>query len=920
MPASRDNHGRQARLIGRADLLLALSGLEVNNLYPSGPALAEALGFGVSTSAQRVAVDTQLPISETAAYSPIPTDEIELSQVASTIGVWVCTSCEPLTDNPAPQLSTATITRSAVQEKREPQPAAIKHLSFSSLLNTWDQICSGSVPGHQLDVHRAVNLCAEAKPLLALPRRVRMALPSEVVLIIDCRPQLYTLLNEQILIIQHLHQMLGESLHVVEMRENPNRFLDELKNSRSESSKQISATAIVLVLSDFDRFTHHNTDVKDDAWIRCIGQLLDRGNTVVTLGVGVAELESRVGHFGILGDTTTDENINLVMASMVRLHLAKPDRIRSLIKALGMPARMVLATENAIWNHEDRDVELPNQWSFKEGRRKHWKREYDALSVGYQQIVDREVDRWRSSLHPGHAGVEYLIDGWAGIGHGPTGDIFDRAMAVGEMGDEGRARFDSWLFAIHSIMQEVAEVYAERTDLRHLLEASQVHAATHGLSQPLGLQFLATDETTQISFHQIGPELHVSTNSTRASVWTNSGLCLHQDSQKQVRHGDQFIGQELLLQSGTHEACLTFFTLPSWATSFARDSAGLVQASHQDNVTFTYLPASASRSTGEWKLVTNLLEWAKQAGVDEYGLWAEFTVNQVTQRLRWIPPGEFQMGSPEDELERNDNEILHHVTLTEGYWLADTTCTQALWEAVMGSNPSNFKGPDRPVETVSWKEIKEFIEQLNKKVPGLQSQLPTEAQWEYAARAGSQSAFWWGSTLSAEQANYDGNLPYADGEKGQYREETVAVKEFEASPWGLYQVHGNVWEWCEDWYGAYESDAAVNPRGAESGEGRVIRGGSWCSNGGWLRAACRSYERAGQPHGKPGLPPVRRSVRGGAPMRAGTAGTGEAEPTVPAGQARVCGVLVAMIKANCQSAPVAKDSDLPSMVDTVTNQ
>ena len=231
--------------------------------------------------------------------------------------------------------------------------------------------------------------------------------------------------------------------------------------------------------------------------------------------------------------------------------------------------------------------------------------------------------------------------------------------------------------------------------------------------------------------------------------------------------------------------------------------------------------------------------WASSFGQDPFGLWCGFEIEGVEQRLRWIPPGEFQMGSPEDELERNDNEILHHVTLTEGYWLADTTCTQALWEAVMGSNPSNFKGPDRPVETVSWKEIKEFIEQLNKKVPGLQSQLPTEAQWEYAARAGSQSAFWWGSTLSAEQANYDGNLPYADGEKGQYREETVAVKEFEASPWGLYQVHGNVWEWCEDWYGAYESDAAVNPRGAESGEGRVIRGGCWSSSGRWLRAAYR---------------------------------------------------------------------------------
>ena len=251
---------------------------------------------------------------------------------------------------------------------------------------------------------------------------------------------------------------------------------------------------------------------------------------------------------------------------------------------------------------------------------------------------------------------------------------------------------------------------------------------------------------------------------------------------------------------------------------------------------------SSSVSGSPWRRAPPPLfptSWASSFGQDPFGLWCGFEIGDVEQRLRWIPPGKFMMGSPEDEPERGDDETLHQVTLTEGYWLADTPCTQALWEAVMGNNPGEFKGPDRPVEIVRWSEVKEFIEQLNEKVPGLQSQLPTEAQWEYAARAGSQSAFWWGSTLSPEQANYDGNYPYADGEKGQYRKETVAVKEFEANPWGLYQVHGNVWEWCEDWYGAYESDAAVNPRVAESGEGRVIRGGGWNGGGRGLRAAYR---------------------------------------------------------------------------------
>ena len=231
--------------------------------------------------------------------------------------------------------------------------------------------------------------------------------------------------------------------------------------------------------------------------------------------------------------------------------------------------------------------------------------------------------------------------------------------------------------------------------------------------------------------------------------------------------------------------------------------------------------------------------WASSFGQDLFGLWCGFEISGVEQRLRWIPPGEFLMGSPEVEPERNTDEILHHVTLIEGYWLAETACTQALWKAVMGYNPSKFKGADRPVEKVSWKDIKKFIEELNKKVRGLQSQLPTEAQWEYAARAGSQTPFWWGSTLSPEQANYDGKFPYDGGDRGQYRTETVPVKEFAPNPWGLYQVHGNVWEWCEDWYGEYTPEAVVNPRGAESGGGRVYRGGGWNDSGWGLRAAYR---------------------------------------------------------------------------------
>jgi formylglycine-generating enzyme required for sulfatase activity len=234
------------------------------------------------------------------------------------------------------------------------------------------------------------------------------------------------------------------------------------------------------------------------------------------------------------------------------------------------------------------------------------------------------------------------------------------------------------------------------------------------------------------------------------------------------------------------------------------------------------------------------MPWATHWGQDAFGLWCGFTLGETVQRMRWIPPGEFRMGSPRDEPERGENEILHRVVLTRGFWLAETACPQALWRAVTGEDPSRFEGEDLPVERVSWEDVQGFCRRLNERVPGLGARLPSEAEWEYACRAGTGTPFWWGERLSPELANYDGNAPYAGGPKGESREKTLAVKSFEPNPWGLYQMHGNVWEWCGDWFGAYPEGEAVDPTGPGLGEYRVVRGGGWVGGGRGLRAAYRS--------------------------------------------------------------------------------
>ncbi len=236
------------------------------------------------------------------------------------------------------------------------------------------------------------------------------------------------------------------------------------------------------------------------------------------------------------------------------------------------------------------------------------------------------------------------------------------------------------------------------------------------------------------------------------------------------------------------------------------------------------------------------LPWASDWGEDdEHGLWMALTLGDARQVFRWIAPGRFLMGSPTDEPERiAESEVQHEVTLSRGFWLADTACTQAFWHAVTGSNPSHFKeDPRNPVEQVSWNDVRTFIAELGRRLPGLPVRLPTEAEWEYACRAGTTTPFSFGDNITPELVNYDGNYPYAGSAKGLYRAKTVPVASLAANPWGLYEMHGNVYEWCGDWYGDYPTEPQVDPLGPGTGDDRVLRGGSWTSIGGHVRSAYR---------------------------------------------------------------------------------
>ena len=242
--------------------------------------------------------------------------------------------------------------------------------------------------------------------------------------------------------------------------------------------------------------------------------------------------------------------------------------------------------------------------------------------------------------------------------------------------------------------------------------------------------------------------------------------------------------------------------------------------------------------------------------------------NSVGVKLAFIPAGKFSMGSPPSEKEREPEESQHEVTITKSFYLGVHEVTQEQFEKLMGANPSFFKaanggGPEHPVENVLWREAVAFCKKLSElpaeQAAGRTYRLPTEAEWEYACRAGARTAFNTGTALASTQANFNGDFPYGRGEKGPYLRRTARVGAFAANAWGLHDMHGNVWEWCGDWYDPdyYAKSPRENPPGPAGGVMRtgfkadstepgdtgfylLARGGCWLDEARGCRSAYRS--------------------------------------------------------------------------------
>jgi len=219
--------------------------------------------------------------------------------------------------------------------------------------------------------------------------------------------------------------------------------------------------------------------------------------------------------------------------------------------------------------------------------------------------------------------------------------------------------------------------------------------------------------------------------------------------------------------------------------------------------------------------------------------------NGIVLEMVSIPGGSFKMGSPAEEKGRDSSESPQHDVNVPAFFMGRFEVTQEQYQQVMGRNPSNFQGAKRPVEQVSWNDAIAFCNKLSQKT-GRRYRLPSEAEWEYACRAGTKTPFYFGETITTELANYDGTSSYPAEPKGKYRGQTTEVGSFPPNAFGLYDMHGNVWEWCQDTYhtsyeGAPKDGSTWIDNDNHYHDNHVLRGGSWGNNPRDCRSAYRSY-------------------------------------------------------------------------------
>ncbi len=791
----------------RADLLYALA----NTTASAHDDIARLLGFEVKQVQSNGTKEDLIP--------PL-LPEPALVEARHAISLWTIQSTHRVETESQEEIELAPHT----PLPDEPVPPMMRFQSAwrtGRHANAFDQLLACPKPSRELAIRQAAKVLAQGAALKKLPKRPRKSFYPQAVLLLDLDLRLRPAWDDLQVIEKQLRAFLGADAVDSYLSHGGPFGQWYSRDEKPFDPNKVPKGMPVLIASDFG--AGENGQIGED-WSSWLRALPVHGGTLRLLSIGPLR-ERRWPHFSFVAHGPDDDTIDALLTALSQTLWPDVAKLRQLNLALGG------TLSDALAGYQRPEIERQGN-CLKLHLKAHQNRlqAFKRWPAHRQEIVRECVTNWGQYLSETWREAEKLL---SQLGDDKQ-DTSLRLLDLANQGELERANYSTLAQAVFVALADfsclLADTNPSDTGLQRYLQVAQKIAVEQGLVQPLrNTPEQLSVKTYAVQQHNTGLVV-VPTADAESPLLEITAHATDVGSRRSVFVEDLSRARSLALYDLGIEWQLQALAAPVWAELFYRHTAGHLVGVHEDGIRFELVPASAEQPQSTWRLAGDLWPWAKQAGIDEHGLWTELDVDNAAYRLRWIPPGSFMMGSPDNEQDRRDNEHLHEVTLSQGYWLGETSVTQALWQAITGNNPSgNKKSGQLPVNDINWNDCRGFIKALQKQLPSFEACFPTEAQWEYACRAGTQTAYWWGDEPSEE----NGNMTES---KGIEIETQYPVNDF-----GLKSMHGNLFEWCQDWYDEYPQEPVTDPQGPENGQYRVLRGGSWIYEPQYLRAADRDH-------------------------------------------------------------------------------
>ncbi len=815
--------------LSRADLLKTLYALGDDNKAPVSSAVkndvAACLGFACKQSEPKAEIPEDAEASgqnKTKEHQEKPVQQLSVKNrfwyinfsepIPNSIDTEAEDDLQPLQPKELPAKKTTPLPYLSLKRRGEWQ-------------NLFDVTLKQPIRSKKTDLDQSIKHLAQNKPADKLPKQKRYGFNTPICIVMERTEELRPVWDDMREIWQGVEKLAGrQNLVGYYLPTGINGSFTRLTERTPCHISQLESGALVVYIGAFGAL--HSGRIAPD-WQRHFARQQKRYPCQL---YSVCPIENPPFAAMMLSPAPSQPpaTVDLIVQAIQRSWLITETQLRYLREET---PDATLHTELLAFNHPK--IHKDSQWLWHE----HTSRLLPNRAEDEQQrvinaIVERACRRWQHSRSHIAMEMEQLLGQlYSGSEEPKLTDYphIENLAAVSQSLHELQRGRDVHLSLLRSILPDL-EVLAQKPALkewRNVLRVAQEEAKMRGLSLPLGDKGLhSTDKhfavIRQQSNHlQLVPATGALHPAQKLLALGNQAYC--EETNRIIQDSLPLLDTIHITDQGVRYQ-LASMRKPQWAERCWQDASGL-HAAHADGTELQLLPATSHEQPASWQGIHNAWNWAGEYGVDAYGLWAQLPVKGVEFALRWIPPGSFMMGSPENEKGRYANETQHRVTLTQGFWLSETSVTQEQWQAIMGNNPGKPKERRLPVNNVSWDDCQRFIKKLQALVPDFKPELPTEAQWEYACRAGTTTAYWWGDNFDESKANDSVSLQ---------QESTLPQNTF-----GLRSMSGNVYEWCSDFKSSYPKEAIENPRGGLEGGQRVLRGGSWFNFARNLRSAYR---------------------------------------------------------------------------------